>query len=117
MAVATPIPATVVPVPTWTNINLARNASIVSGALTPNIMVNAQVGVVPYVADPSGNLLAPINSAPALPGAPANTSAIPVTATSANVVLNLSEVITRADGSKVTVLQLLDSIAMAAATA
>ena len=115
--------AQIIPTPDWINLNIARRSAIVAGALTPDPVVNATVRLTPYVADASGSLVTPITGDPiqsytgSTAPAPADTDAsgILTKAHQANVELDLSEVVTRADGTKVSVLALVDSIAMAAA--
>ena len=97
-------PATLITVPTWTNLTILRNASIVSGVVTPNMQANVTVGNQEYLGDSTGVPTQLISSMPT-PG---------TTSTWSNAVLNLTEVLTRADGSKLTVAAILDELALAA---
>ena len=96
----TTTPATSITYPTWTSINLSRNLNVVSGAITPTLNVNIMTGVSTFIGDANG-----VPQAPVFPVTPGSGFA--------GGTLDLSEIVTRADGTKLTVLALLDSIGMA----
>jgi hypothetical protein len=102
----TSTPATVLKVNAWTLLNISRSLGIVGDALTPAWTVNLTSGALEFLGDAQGNPTQALPQTMAMGAAPqfSNTS------------LDLSEVVTRADGSKLTVLELLDSIALVAAT-
>lgn len=108
--------ATVLTVPTWTFLTLSRNlvavppvaasgsTPAIPGSLAPSLVASLTSGSQRWLGDAQGN---PQQLIPDQPGqTPAWTSGQ----------LDLSEVVTRADGTKLAVSALLDSIAMAAAT-
>ncbi len=101
-------PATTITEPSWSFLTISRNLAILGtpGVITPTWNVNLAKGSQVFLGDANGNPISPLMSTPGAPGQPAMTQAP----------LDLSEVVTRADGTKLTVLQLLDNIAMAAAT-
>ena len=101
-------PATLISEQTWTAINIYRNAAISGTAIVPNIQANATVGTQEYLGDANGN---PTQVIPSIPSA--GTPNLWV-----NKVLDLSEVVTRADGTtKLTIAALLDELATAVAGA
>lgn len=106
MADITTTPATKITAPTWTFLTLARNLQIKEGALVPSITANLTVTRAEYLGDEAGVPLQAIQATPMAPGQGQIHS---------NVVLDLTEVVTRADGSQLTVLELLDAIGQAAA--
>jgi len=96
-------PATKITVKEWTVLSVMRNTQIKDGALVPAPMVNLTTAVRTYLGDANG---APVQVLPDSNGP----------GTWGNVALDLAEEVTRADGSKVSVLDLLDALAIAAAT-
>jgi hypothetical protein len=95
-------PATKITYPTWQSINLNRNLAIVSGAITPSLNANVLSGSAEFLGDANG-----------VPQSQLQITAMGMGMTS--VSLDLSEVVTRKDGTQVTVLALLDAIGMAIA--
>ena len=98
MSTITSTPATKLSIPTWAFLAVSKNLQIVDGAIVPTLVANLSAGQAEFLGDAAGH---PVQ---ALPGGPGMT----------NVALDLSEVVTRADGTSLTVLQLLDAIALAA---
>jgi len=94
-------PATIISVGTWTNLNIYKNLAIIDGEFTPSWSTNFTRGYVEYLGDANGKAVSPL-------GPQVGVSPL------ASTVIDLSEEITRADGTKLTVLALLDSIAIAA---
>jgi len=111
-------PATLISVPNWTFLTVSRTLNIVpavpaSGtaaavpaSLAASWTTNLTKGTAEYLGDASGNPVQALQSGMASGTAPAWTAAA----------LDLSEVVTRGDGTKLSVLALLDALAMAAAT-
>lgn len=102
-------PATTLLVPTWTYLTIGRSLAIIppsggtAGSLLPSWTVSLAKGTVEYLGDANGNPVQPL-----VPGALSQGNNM------TTVVLDLSEVVTRADGvTKLSVLALLDALAMA----
>jgi hypothetical protein len=94
-------PATQIKAPTWTFLTVTKSRTIAHGALVPAFVSNVSVTVDEYLGDADGR---PVQVIPDSMGS-----------RSSNQVLDLSEVVTRADGTQLSVLALLDSLAMAKA--
>ncbi len=95
-------PATKITVQDWISLTITRNVQIQNGALVALPMVNLTTQVRTYLGDTDGSPVQVLQD----PNAPG---------TWGNVVLDLTEEVTRADGSKMPVLDLLDVLALAAA--
>jgi len=95
-------PATKITVKDWISLTITRNVQIQDGALVALPMVNLTTQVRTYLGDTDGAPVQVLQDSNA-PG------------TWGNVVLDLAEEVTRADGTKMSVLDLLDVLALTAA--
>jgi hypothetical protein len=88
------------PYPTFTQFSLYRSLRVVDGAIVPQDSVSAVKGTVQILGDEAG---VPLQELPATLGVPQFGMVQP----------DLSEVVTRSDGTKLTVQELLAEIVLA----
>jgi hypothetical protein len=93
-------PATQIALPAWTYLAVSKSTTVQDGAFKTSIVANANLGTLAFLGDAQG---VPQVAFPALDVM--TSKAVP-----------LDEEVTRADGTKLTVLALLDAILTAAAT-